>query len=350
MVLIPASTERRMASAVVAWADNPPPGAGGHLHDGAELVLRERWLGGSVGAPTVVGVDLHPVGTLPDLVPGHPDEVVVPVGFLGSFREAPFRRSLGVVAPGRNDGPGRDDKARPGNHPLFDGGFEPDVGISSPFRAQVPQCGDPGHEGPLGVDDRPGRPFRQRLQEDLIRPGCLVVGVEQQMGVPFDEAGKKGELRKVHLPGAPGNVHRALRPHGRDAITCHQNHPPLVEAGGLTVENPAGTEEDGFLWAKGSLLWDERGLRCGAGVGLLCPKGGGSAGGRSSAERKKNSDNHGQGTRSSEHGSFRDSREVRALDGKVAGIGVGRHSSRPFGFGTGPGILPEKGNPPSDLT
>ena len=113
----------------------------------------------------------------------------------------------------------------------------------------------------------------QRLLEDLVVPGGLVVGVEQDVGVGVDEArqqGRPGQFdharvgRRRDLGGRPGPL---------DESAADEDDPAVARRVGLPVEDPGGPQEHG--------LFRRAARRSGAGQG---PKGGKAQGGQGVAE------------------------------------------------------------------
>ena len=133
----------------------------------------------TVGGPTIVGIDLHPVGPSTDLVPRRTDQIVMPVGLLGSLRQMPFWRTLWVVAARRDQSGARHEHSGPRHNTLVYGLLEPNVRVSGPFTTEVADRSYAGHERGTRMYRGAGDAFAVGLEKYLVRLGRLVVRVEQ---------------------------------------------------------------------------------------------------------------------------------------------------------------------------
>src|SRR4030095_3140221 len=91
-----------------------------------------------VRPPTIIGIDLDPVGALADLVAHHASEPVHSVRFLGALRDLELRgEPLRSIASGRDDRARYHDHARARNDSLLDRALETYVCVTSAFGAEV---------------------------------------------------------------------------------------------------------------------------------------------------------------------------------------------------------------------
>src|ERR1035437_409255 len=129
-------------------------------------------------APTVVAVELDPIGAVADLIAHHADERARSIGFLGALRDAPFEReSLGAVRAGGDDGARRGEHAGTGNDALVDGLLEFDSGVAGALGAEVAHGGAAGDPRGAQVVDGARGAQSEALMQDLVVPGGLVVGM-----------------------------------------------------------------------------------------------------------------------------------------------------------------------------
>jgi len=100
----------------------------------------------------------------------------------------PFWRTLWVVAARRDQSGARHEHSGPRHNTLVYGLLEPNVRVSGPFTAEVADRSYAGHEHGTRMYRGAGDAFAVGLEKYLVRPGRLVVRVEQQVTMPVDEA------------------------------------------------------------------------------------------------------------------------------------------------------------------
>ena len=175
------------------------------LHRELHFLEREGGMRAGPGAPAVVAVELDPIGAVADLVADHADERVDAVGLLGALGHAEFEReALGRVAAGGDDGARGGEHARAGNDALIDGLLELDIGVAGALGAEVAHGGEAGHQGGAQMIDGAGGAQGEALVHHLVVPRGLVVGVEQNVRVAFDQAGQQGRAGQVDHLGVGG--------------------------------------------------------------------------------------------------------------------------------------------------
>ena len=212
----------------------------GGLDDQPQLVDREG------GPPGVVGVDLDEVGASTDLVADDLAQAFA-VGLLGSLGDRQLGgESARGVGPGGDDRPGGHQEPRPRHDPLLDRLLQPDVGVTCPLGPEVSERGEAGHQVELEVVRRPADPQGQRLQEHLVFPGGLVVGVQQQVRMRIDQARQERATGQIDRPGPLGDLDRGLRADPADRAVADQDDPAVMGLGGRPVEHPGGLEQHGL--------------------------------------------------------------------------------------------------------
>jgi hypothetical protein len=75
--------------------------------------------------------------------------------------------------------------------------------------------------------------------------------MEEEMGVSLDQPREKSQTGEINLRGASRDLHIRLGPDGRDTVTDHHHHPPVVQAGSLPIEYTFRTEDFGLLGLPG---------------------------------------------------------------------------------------------------
>ena len=88
-----------------------------------------------------------------------------------------------------------------------------------------------------------GDPLGVGLEQHLVRPGCLVVGVKQEVTVPLDESRQECRTWQDDLYGASRGRYR--EPHLGDARTEHEHRPAVMQL--LTVEETVRAQDNGLL-------------------------------------------------------------------------------------------------------
>ena len=248
-------------------------GALGGLDGEFHFVERKGGARAGAGAPAVVAVELDPIGAVADLVADDAGQAVDAVGLFGALRDAPFEgESFGRVTAGGDDGAGGGEDSRAGDDALVDGLLEFDVGVGGALGAEIADGGEARHESGAQVIDGAGGAQGESLVRDLIVPGSFVVGVEQDVGVAFDEAGEQGGAGEVDDLGV-GGVDGGGGSGGLDAVAADADGPGVV--GGLAIEDAGGFEDGGVLGEGGegeeecSEGTHRRIIGCGGGVGLM---------------------------------------------------------------------------------
>ena len=91
--------------------------------------------------------------------------------------------------------------------------------------------------------DGAGDTQRQCLVQNLIVPRRLVVGMQQQMRVPFDETRQERRARQIDRRRVAR--HSQLRPRTNrfDAVAAHQHGPTIVRLTVDAVPNARGNEQ-----------------------------------------------------------------------------------------------------------
>ena len=172
-------------------SDHGPTARGRGFDDQSQFVLREGRTRLAIGPPAVVGVDLDEVGAVADLVAHHAHQIARVRG-LGSKRNVESRlESSGPVAAGGDNRAPRDQYVRSGDDARTNRVAHPHVGIAGAFRSEIAERREAGLERPPGVHHGPHRAQSVRLPQHLIVPRRFVVGMQQQMAVRVDQAGKQ---------------------------------------------------------------------------------------------------------------------------------------------------------------
>src|ERR1051325_9252351 len=95
----------------------------------ANFFFRKRRSGLVVEPPTIIGVDLDPIGSMSDLVANDANDVI-PRNFFSALRNRPFGgETFWPVAAGRDDSAGYDEHPRAWTDSLIHRLLQPDVGI-----------------------------------------------------------------------------------------------------------------------------------------------------------------------------------------------------------------------------
>ena len=83
----------------------------------------------------------------------------------------------------------------------------------------------------------------ERLLEDLILPGRLVVGVEQDVGVGVDQAGQEPGVAEVdHFGGLPLQLVR--RSDLRDPVAFDQHRHAVARGVGVSIDQVRRLDQD----------------------------------------------------------------------------------------------------------
>jgi hypothetical protein len=171
--------------------DDRPSAALGRSDDSFQFVDREGRGRFAVRAPAVVCIDFDPIRPMTDLIADDADQRVA-VGLFGPLRNPPFgRETLRSIAPGRDNCAGRHQHAGPWNDPLFDCLLQFSVGVGRPFGPQVANRGKAGRQRRAKMIRGPRHPKRETFVQHLIVPRRLVVGMQKNMGMTFDQSRQK---------------------------------------------------------------------------------------------------------------------------------------------------------------
>ena len=220
-------------------------GALGGLDGELHFFEREGGAGTGAGAPAIVAVELDPIGAVTDLVAHDAGQAVDAVGLFGALRHAPLEgEALRGVAAGGDDGAGGGEHSRTGDDALIDGLLEFDIGVGGAFGAEIADGGEAGHQRGAQVIDGAGGAQGEAFVRDLIVPRRFVVGVEQDVGVAFDQAGEQGGAGEVDDLGV-GGVDGGGGSGGLDAVAADADGPAFV--GSLAIEDAGGLEDGGVL-------------------------------------------------------------------------------------------------------
>ncbi len=220
------------------------PGAPRLVHRGGHLLLRE---GGSRDARTaaVVGVDLDPVGAGGDLLAHGLAHLDGTVHHLRPLRDLPAR-----IEAGRTVGAGGDQRARggedarPGDHAGGDRVAQGDVREARPLGAEVAHGSEARLQGGLRRHHAADRPQLERLFQDLVVPGGLVIGVEEEMRVHLDQPGDQGQSREIDPPRSGRRLDRAGGADRGDPAVLDQHVAPVEEALAGGIEDPGAGQQE----------------------------------------------------------------------------------------------------------
>ena len=181
MVSTPASVARRIPSAVDACAATARPLLRAVSTIRVSSSIEKVGAASPPRPPAVVGVDLHPVGAVADLVAHDPHERAV-VGLFGALRHAPVERvASGAVTAGGDDGACGDQQPRAGHDALLDRLLQLDVGVAGALGAQVAQRREAGQQrsgasassrAPRGRQGTPSAPGRSSWSRCRDAAGC----------------------------------------------------------------------------------------------------------------------------------------------------------------------------------
>ena len=197
-------------------------------------------------SPSIVAVQLDPVGASADLIADDARQAVDAVGFFGPLRHAPFGDELRLIASRGDDGFRRREHARTGHDALIHGLLQFDVGVLGPFGAEIANRGEAGHERVPQMVRCARDAQGQRFARHLIVPRRLVVRMQQHVRVPFDETWQQGGARQIDHPRARGAGSR-VGADCLDAIAAHAHRPPVVRR--VAVEHARRSENrDGSRW------------------------------------------------------------------------------------------------------
>ena len=234
-----------MPSGDIACAATGRPGAARSRHQHLELVLRERRPELAPGSPGIVGVHLDPVGAATDLAAHDAGDRVVAVGLLGALRRIERVTSARrPVAPRGDDRAGDHDQAGTGHDPLLDRAPELDVVVERALGPKIALGGDARPECGLGVRHRARDAQSERLLEHLVVPQRLVVRVQEEVRVPFDEAGNQGGARERDPLGPCGDRDAGFGTCGFDPLAADENDPSLLRRVRRSVPHRAGHQQD----------------------------------------------------------------------------------------------------------
>jgi uncharacterized zinc-type alcohol dehydrogenase-like protein len=211
-------------------------GAPRGLHRQLHLLQGKRGMRARRRTPAVIAIHLDPVGPVPDLVAHHAGETVHAVSLLGALRCPPFQcETFGGIAAGCHNGPRRSQHPRSGNNPLIHGLLQFHVRVFRAFRAQIAHSGETCHQRRPQMIHRARSPQRQPFVRHLVIPRGLIVGVQQDVRVPFHQARQQGRARQLHDLRARG-IHVRGRPRRFDPAAAHPNGPAFVHR--FAVEHP----------------------------------------------------------------------------------------------------------------
>ncbi len=190
----------------------------------------------------IIGIELHDVGAGRDLIAHGADDIVDPAHLLRALRHfQPRLESLGAVGTLGDDRAGRRQDAWARHDILRDRIAQADIGIACALGAEIAFGGEAGEQGRLRLGDRARGAQREAFVEHLIVPARLVIGVEEEVAVAFDQAGYQRIAGQVdHLcVGRDGEV----GPGGDDPVAFDQYLPADVDR--LPVEDAIGLEQGG---------------------------------------------------------------------------------------------------------
>ena len=153
--------------------------------------------------------------------------------------------ALRAVAAGRHHRRPGHDHARAGHDALVDRPLETDIGIAGAFGAEIAHRRDAGHQRVARVIDRTGDAIRERFARHLIVPRRLVVGMQQQMRVPFDQP--RHQRRARQRDRSCTGRRRTRRPGRLDAIAPHDDDPARCASSRRRRRDPAAAQCRGGL-------------------------------------------------------------------------------------------------------
>ena len=104
---------------------------------------------------------------------------------------------FGPYAAGRDDRARHDDHAGARDDALLDRALEPHVRIPGALGAQIPDRGESGEQRVAGVIRRARDAQRDGFVQNLIIPGRFVVGMQEQVRMPFDQPGEQRRTGQI---------------------------------------------------------------------------------------------------------------------------------------------------------
>ena len=197
---------------------------------GAQLGFRHRRAAIFARPPAIVGIEFDEVGAGRNLS-AHGTHYVFAGGFLGALRH--FDAGLETLRPvcaGRDDRARGDQHSRARNDSFVDGLFQTDIGKAGAFRAEIAHGRESRHQRRTRGADRAYGAQRDGLVQHLIVPARLVVRMQEEMAVTFDQAWNQRRLGKVDLAHRGGGDVVA---HSDDAVTLDDHAPAGVRRGAV---------------------------------------------------------------------------------------------------------------------
>jgi hypothetical protein len=143
------------------------------LHQRTQFLEAERRHLLAARAATVVGIDLDPIRSQPNLLAHRLEHFRHTRGFLravGQNNVLGKTARTGTVAGSGHDGLGDTNHARPGDQPFLNGALDGNVRSAGPFRPQIAQQREAGQERRFHVEHRLNGAIGHRLFKDLIVP------------------------------------------------------------------------------------------------------------------------------------------------------------------------------------
>src|SRR5262249_59476929 len=113
-----------------------------------------------------------------------------------------------------------------GNDVLLDSLFEADIGIARTLGSEVTDSCEAGQQCGFRGDGRARGSQSEGLVEDLVVPGGLVVGMEEQVGVSLDETGHERIARQVNDRGIRRSGYRWAN--CLDPLAPNEHNPTLM--------------------------------------------------------------------------------------------------------------------------
>ena len=215
------------------------------LDNERHLRLRERWSRCTAGTPSIVGVDLDPIGAAPDLVAHDARQFFGATGFLGTLRDVHLgSKTARSVRSAHHDCTCCDDQAGSVDDALLHRAFQPDVRIGRAFGAKIAQGGETGAQRALEVDRGTRDAQAEWLLEHLIVPVRLVVRMQQHVRVQIDHAGHQRHTGQIDYRCISGRLDRRRWADGCDATVLHQHHNATHGCGSRTVEDARRSQEE----------------------------------------------------------------------------------------------------------